>query len=71
MKNFLSPVNPLQNRNLAVVPRSSTKWGSLICRPVAAQMMADDVIALFDFNYNTTKPRLYRRNITNLSTPTI
>ena len=25
------------------------KWGSLICRPVATQVMADDVIALFEF----------------------
>ena len=25
------------------------KWGSLVCRPMAAQAMADDVIALFEF----------------------
>lgn len=34
------------------------KWGSLICRPVAAQMMADDVIALFEFELQADEVKI-------------
>lgn len=34
------------------------KWASLICRPIAAQMMADDVIALFEFELQDDEVRI-------------
>ena len=37
---------------------SAEKWPSLICRPIAAQMMADDVIALFEFELQHDEVRI-------------
>ena len=34
------------------------KWGSLKCRPVAAQVMADDVIALFEFEIQNDQVKI-------------
>ena len=50
----LSTATKSQLREEVVVLRS--KFPSLICRPIAAQFMNDDLIALFEFERALLKP---------------